>query len=78
MSRTAIVTDSTAYIPDDLCEKSNITVVPLSVIWGEETFSDGVTIKPTEFYTRQSDAFDFPSHSCGHAQGICRFAGAGI
>ena len=63
MSKTAIVTDSTAYIPDDICRKLNITVVPLSVIWGEETFSDGVTIKPAEFYTRLKSSKVMPSTS---------------
>ena len=63
MSKTAIVTDSSAYIPDDLVEKLNITVVPLSVIWGDELFSDGVTIKPTEFYTRLKSAKVMPSTS---------------
>lgn len=63
MSKTAVVTDSTAYIPDDICKKLNITVVPLSVIWGEETFSDGVTIKPNEFYTRLKTAKVMPSTS---------------
>ncbi len=63
MSKTAIVTDSTAYIPDELCKKLNITVVPLSVIWGGETFSDGVTIKPAEFYARLQKAKVMPSTS---------------
>ena len=63
MSKTAVVTDSTAYIPDDICKKLNITVVPLSVIWGEETYFDGVTIKPAEFYTRLADSKVMPSTS---------------
>lgn len=63
MSKTAIVTDSTAYIPDDMCKKMNITVVPLSVIWGDETFSDGVTIKPSDFYTRLANSKVMPSTS---------------
>ncbi len=63
MSKTAIVTDSTAYIPEDLCKKLNITVVPLSVIWGEETFFDGVTITPAEFYTRLANSKVMPSTS---------------
>ena len=63
MSKTAVVTDSTAYIPDDLCRKLNITVVPLSVIWGGETYSDGITMKPDEFYTRLKDAKVMPSTS---------------
>ena len=63
MSKTAVVTDSTAYIPDDLCKKLNITVVPLSVIWGGETYSDGVTIKPAEFYTRLQNSKVMPTTS---------------
>ena len=63
MSKTAIVTDSTAYIPDDLLKKLNITVVPLSVIWGDEMFADGVTITPGEFYTRLKGAKVMPSTS---------------
>jgi DegV family protein with EDD domain len=63
MPKTAVVTDSTAYIPDDLCKKLNITVAPLNVIWGGETYIDGVTIKPAEFYTRLKDAKVMPTTS---------------
>ncbi len=63
MTKTAVVTDSTAYIPDELCKQLNITVVPLSVIWGHETFSDGVTITPEQFYTRLKGAKEMPSTS---------------
>ncbi len=63
MAKTAVVTDSTAYIPDDLCSQLNITVVPLSVIWGGESFLDGVTMKTTEFYTRLKHAKVMPTTS---------------
>ncbi len=63
MGKTAVVTDSTAYIPDELCKQLNITVVPLAVIWGNETFLDGVTMKTTEFYTRLKDAKVMPTTS---------------
>ncbi|MFN2150937.1 MAG: DegV family protein [Anaerolineales bacterium] len=52
MSKIAIVTDSTAYIPPDLVQKYNLTVTPQVLIWGEETFRDGVDIQPDEFYAR--------------------------
>ncbi len=61
--KVAIVTDSTGYIPDDLVKKHNITVLPLEVIWGEETFKDGVDISPKEFYTRLKTAKIMPSTS---------------
>jgi DegV family protein with EDD domain len=63
MSKTAVVTDSTAYIPDALCKQLDITVVPLCVIWGGETYLDGVTMKPAEFYTRLQDSKVMPSTS---------------
>ena len=52
MSKIAIVTDSTAYIPPDLVQKHNLTVTPQVLIWGEETYQDGVDIQPDEFYAR--------------------------
>lgn len=52
MSKVAIVTDSTAYLPSDLVEKFQITVASQVLIWGEETLEDGIDISPTEFYIR--------------------------
>ena len=63
MSKVAVVTDSSAYIPEELCKSLNISVVPLSVIWGGESYYDGVTIKPTEFYTRLKNTKVLPSTS---------------
>ncbi len=63
MAKIALVTDSTGYIPQDLVEKYNITVVPLVLIWGKEIFEDGVTIMPTEFYARLKKATVMPTSS---------------
>lgn len=63
MSKIAIVTDSTAYLPEDLRKKYNITVAPQVLIWGEETYNDGVDITPEEFYTRLKTAKVMPSTS---------------
>ena len=63
MAKTAVVTDSTAYIPAELCKQLNITVVPLSVIWGQETYSDGVTMMPDDFYKRLENSKVMPSTS---------------
>lgn len=52
MTRIAIVTDSTAYLPDDLVSKYGFYVAPQQLIWGTETFRDGVDIKSKEFYER--------------------------
>lgn len=63
MSKVAVVTDSTAYIPPQLMEGYPITVVPLQLIWGDETFLDGVNIQPSEFYRRLPDAKVMPTTS---------------
>jgi DegV family protein with EDD domain len=52
MTRIAIVTDSTAYIPEELRTKYNIRMAPQQLIWGNETFRDGLDITPTQFYQR--------------------------
>ena len=63
MSKIALVTDSTAYIPPDLVEKYNLTVTPQVLIWGEETYQDGVDIQPDEFYARLKISKDMPTTS---------------
>lgn len=49
---TAIVVDSTADLPDYLANDPNISMVPLTVYFGEEAYLDWVEIKPAEFYER--------------------------
>src|SRR5712692_5365043 len=52
-SRTiAFVTDSTAYIPKNLLDQYQIHVVPSVVMWGTETYRDGVDIGSSEFFAR--------------------------
>lgn len=48
--RTAIVTDSTAYIPIEIRNKLNIHTIPLSVIFGDTVYEEEVEISVTEFY----------------------------
>lgn len=63
MSKVALVTDSTSYIPRDIREKYPITVVPQVVIWEGQTYEDDVTITPEQFYTRLRTAKVMPSTS---------------
>ncbi len=63
MSKIAIITDSTAYIPETLCQQYNITMLPQILIWGKETFYDGVDIRPKEFYQRLSTDSVMPTSS---------------
>ncbi len=52
MAKVAILTDSTVSIPEPLLKQYHIQMVPLAVIWGEETFRDGFDLTPDEFYRR--------------------------
>ena len=63
MSKVAIVTDSSPNIPDQIIKELGIRVVPLTVIWGEESYYDGVDITNTEFYNRLETAKVMPSTS---------------
>jgi len=63
MSKVALVTDSTAYIPKELVEQYRITVAPQVLIWGEKTYLDGIDITPEEFYTRLSKTTVMPTTS---------------
>lgn len=62
-NKVAIVTDSTAYLPEEYLKQYNITVTPLSVIWGNETYRDGVDILPNEFYKRLAESKVMPTTS---------------
>ena len=57
----ALVTDSTAYIPTHLVKKYPIRVAPQTLIWGDETFRDGVDITPDVFYQRLATAKTLPT-----------------
>ncbi|MDI6695715.1 MAG: DegV family protein [Anaerolineales bacterium] len=63
MSNVAIVTDSTAYIPKEILNQYHIEVAPQVLIWGGETFEDGVDILPNEFYSRLKTAKVMPTTS---------------
>jgi DegV family protein with EDD domain len=61
MSRIAVVTDSTACIPDELVRQYGIHVVPLIIIWDKVQYRDGVDIKPDEFFRRLRTSESRPS-----------------
>jgi len=63
MPKIAIVTDSTASLPEAWVEQHNIRVIPLKIHWGDETFLDGVDLKPDEFYKRLPQSKTLPTTS---------------
>jgi DegV family protein with EDD domain len=63
MSKVAIVTDSTAYIPPEMLKGLPVSILPLHLIWGDHLFLDGVDIQPVEFYRRLQVSKENPSTS---------------
>ncbi len=45
-----VISDSTCDLSQELIEKYDITILPLTVIKNDEAFTDGVTITPDEIY----------------------------
>jgi DegV family protein with EDD domain len=47
-----VVTDSTSDLPPDLAKELDISVVPLMVRFGPETYRDGIDLSADEFYQK--------------------------
>lgn len=56
-----IVTDSSADLPADLVQQHGITVLPCYVLVDDQTFKDGVEIKPDDFYRLLQAEGRFPT-----------------
>jgi DegV family protein with EDD domain len=52
MASVVLVTDSTADIPLDVREKLGISMVPLKVNFGDETYLDNITLQAAQFYEK--------------------------
>ena len=63
MSKIAIVTDSTAYIPKEILQGLPVFIIPLHVIWGDETYRDNVDITQKVFYEKLGSSKIMPSTS---------------
>ena len=61
--KIAVVTDSTAYMPQELVEKFNISIVPLSVNFGDETYREDIDITSEEFYAKLKETKVLPTTS---------------
>jgi DegV family protein with EDD domain len=55
-----IVTESTADIPDEMAAELGITVVPSYVVFGLETYRDGIELTKEQFYEKLVTARELP------------------
>lgn len=58
-----IVTDSTSDIPAPLAQMLGITIVPVHVFFGRESFLDGIDLTPTTFYQKLESSPHHPTTS---------------
>jgi len=50
--KTAVVTDSTAYISKEMRDQLNIHMIPLSVIFGEQSLREEIDVTAEDFYEK--------------------------
>ena len=55
-----VVTDSTSDMPPELAKELGVTVVPLTVFFGDEAFKDGVEITHDTFFQRLTSGGPHP------------------
>lgn len=53
--KIAILVDSGTDVPKELLEKHGMYMVPLTIIYGDNTYTDGVDITPEYIYARLDD-----------------------
>lgn len=63
MKKVAIITDSSAYLPEEIVNELNLHVVPLTLHWEDESYRDGEDIRAEEFYARLEKADTIPTTS---------------
>ncbi len=63
MSRIGIVTDSTCDLGPQWLSDHDVVMVPLKVLFGEESFLDWIDLSPEEFYRKLQSATALPKTS---------------
>ncbi len=63
MSRIAIITDSTAYLPEGYAEQNHVHVLPLFVVAGEQSYREGVDLDNSGFYSLLQSSDELPTTS---------------
>jgi DegV family protein with EDD domain len=58
-----LVTDSTAYLPQELVEQRDVSVVPLNVMFGTESYREGIDLSYDQFYRMLAEAEELPTTS---------------
>jgi DegV family protein with EDD domain len=59
----SVVVDSTADLPPETAQELGIRVVPLSVLFGEQAYRDGLDLTGAQFYAKLKDSPVMPTTS---------------
>ena len=74
MKKVRIIVDSTADMPENVREQ--VTVVPLTIAFGQDTYVDGVTINHRRFYEMLVESDALPTTSQPSPDAFARLFGA--
>lgn len=61
--KIAIVTDSTAYLPERIKDHPNLFVIPIPVILDGKIYNEGIDIEADEYYALLNNSKEFPTTS---------------
>ncbi|WP_172209604.1 DegV family protein [Pseudolactococcus hodotermopsidis] len=63
MTKTAIITDSSAPLSDEIKAKANVFVLDISVYINGETYVEGVNLTAEQFYLKMAETTELPKTS---------------
>ncbi|MCP3028095.1 DegV family protein [Halobacillus sp. A5] len=61
--KTAVLTDSTAYLPKKTRQSNHIHMVPLNVVFGEESYQEEIDLSADDFYDMVKENEELPKTS---------------
>ena len=61
--KTAIVTDSTAYLSDEIKNHPDLYIIPIPVILDGKIYNEGIDIEANDYYDLLNNSKEFPTTS---------------
>lgn len=61
--KLAVVTDSTAYLPDRIKQHEDLFIIPIPVILDGKIYNEGIDIEADEYYGLLNSSSEFPTTS---------------
>ena len=62
MSGVRIVTDSSSDLTEDDLDQLDVRIVPLSIRFGDQEFTDGLDLTVADFYSRMARSTSYHRH----------------